>query len=484
MRRVLLTAEFSLPLSRVGHVARGCRAPVTRRAFTLLELLIALSLLVLLAAFAWPLMENQIGATAMPESAARMRDTLFLARAEAMQQHRRVRVRFAPNEQQPFLEIELDPMREPGKWEPISTNWVKELPLVDVVQVHTIESGRPAYLKPISFDTSADEAQEDSDEQEQQEDTEDFDATLPSSTSTNDDVELDDNRPIIYFEPDGASEWATIMLAKIPLEQELKEEDDQLWVILDGRTGLAYIREQVTEAQLADETFYIKRENLELPKQEGTEDLVLGAQDPNAASPDSTGGGAFGGQGGNFGQGGQNNGGFPGGSIGPGDLAGLPDDIRDRLPGGGGMGGGRDGSKNGGGNGPGRGGNGQNAPDIGPGRGPGNNPGGGGRGPDAPGPKGQGGGKNDDTGGGKGGSQPTDGANDLSDDLSNSNLSEDEQDNITDALNNNSNSNTNPNNNANDNTNTNNNTNSNVSDTNENLNSNSNDNSNKNGIKS
>lgn len=442
---------------------RSCRRG--RSAFTLLELLIALSLLVLLATFAWPLMQNQITASAMPESAARTRDTLFLARAEAMREHRRVRIRFAPNEQQPYIEIESDPILHPGEWTPIKASWVSDKPLLDDVQVHTIEAGRPAYLTPISFDESTDEAQEDSEETQEQESTEDFDATMPSATMANEDIELDENRPLILFGPDGSSEWATLKLSRAKLDVELKEEDLQTWVILDGRTGLAYIREQVTEEQLADEDFYIKRENLELPTETSPEELALGVQDPNAAGGSQGGGGS---QGiGGFNTGGQPTGGRPGNVVGPGAIGNLPPGIQDQLGGGGG-------NKNGGGRG------GMNGGDR-KGGGPGGDRDGGrgpdGRGPDGRGPRNAQGDRADDVGGRKG-DEPADGSDDLKDDLEGSTLTDEERDNIDNALNNdnsNSNTNSNTNSNANANSNSNNNINSNTND-----NANLNDNENKN----
>lgn len=231
--------------------------------FTLLEILVVLSLLVIMVGFAWPLMVNQITAAELPESANRIRDMLFMARAEAVLEHRRVRVRFAPDEQQPAIEYEPDSIQRPGQWEPLTSAWVRESMLLADIQVHEVLPGRPVYLKPLSFDSDPDEEQEES--LEELEDAAEFDAAAASSGMNDEDGEIDETRPPIIFEVDGSTEWATIILARLPLEEVLEEEHEQLWVVLDGRTGLAQVREQVTEAQLSDEDFYVQREKLELP---------------------------------------------------------------------------------------------------------------------------------------------------------------------------------------------------------------------------
>ena len=254
------------------------RAPA-RAAFTLLEILLVMGLLVILSIFAWPLMESQIAAAELPESAARIRETLYMTRSAAMLEHRRHRVRFAPGEQQPIVEIELDPLYEPGVWTAVTYPWTKEPILLSEAQVHAIQPGRPVYLKPVSATEDADskDAQEDA----QREASLDYQVTQGeqigsvSIASGNDDAELDENRPPIVFETDGSSDWATIIISDLKPEEVLEEETPQLWVVLDGRTGLAVVREQVTDEQLADPDFYVQKEKLELPETTTPDDLSL-----------------------------------------------------------------------------------------------------------------------------------------------------------------------------------------------------------------
>ncbi len=460
-------------MTRKSELESGCpasRHTALRRGFTLLEIVVALGVLSLLMAFAWSLIQNQITASALPESAARVRDSLFMARSEASMKNRRVRIRFEPKQQHPLIEIEADPIRYPGEWTAVESSWARDPILLDDVQVHTIEMGRPFYLKLISFDETTEEAQEDSEEEEEQNDVTEFSATSPNAPSAGETIELDENRPLIVFEADGSSEWYTIKLTHVGLETELRDEDNQLWVILDGRTGLASVRENVTEEQLADEEFYVDRKNLEFPDEVDPDDLQFQIQDQSASAggAGSPIGGNFGSPpGGNNGQnGGQNGGGLPGGIPG-----GLPGGIPDGLGGGKiptdvgqipGMGGGRGNGPGGRGGGKGPGDGGVRPGDLGNSGPGGQRPEGGRRGGDRPengGDRGdrnphEGGnrdpnnsngntngddpvkGKDGDTGGKEGsGSNTGDNSNsNIDDDLGDSNLTEEERENIRKGL--------------------------------------------------
>lgn len=257
----------------------GSRCRLCLRAYTLLEVLIVLSLLVLLASMAWPLVQSQILASELPESASRMRETLYMTRSAAMLEHRRHRIRFAPGKQQPIIEVELDPILRPGEWVHCTYPWTREPILLKDVQVHGIFPGRPDYLKPVS---ATEDAGGRTREKEAQRDLSlDVGVTAGQQigsigvATANDQAELDPQRPPIVFETNGSSDWATIVLARILPEEAIDEQALQLWVVLDGRTGLARVQEQITQAQLADPGFYVQREKLELPDVTSTKDLSL-----------------------------------------------------------------------------------------------------------------------------------------------------------------------------------------------------------------
>ncbi len=268
--------------------------------FTLIEVVTVIGLLVLLSAIAWPIMQNRITKAELPESAARMRDMLFMVRAESAMEHRRYRVRFEPERQHPFIEVELDPILRPNEWEEVESAWARQardsLLLADV-QVHEIRPGRPLYLEAISINddpsTLMDEAEQELEDAEEAAE-EGFDPGSAQSSMDEDGIEIDEDRPIIVFEADGSTEWVTIVLTRVPLDEALEEDSEQTWVVVDGRTGLASIRESVTEEQLADPEFYVQREKLEPPDTVDLNSLTFQVGGEAVASGDATGDGSGG----------------------------------------------------------------------------------------------------------------------------------------------------------------------------------------------
>ncbi len=256
------------------------RRRTTQAAFTLLEIAIALSLLVVLAAFAWPALEGRITAAAMPESAARIRDLMGAARNVALQETRRVRIRFAPNEQQPYVEIEQDPILQPGVWTIVEDEWARDAmaeSLLEDVNVHEVRIGRPEFTKPISLNETP-ELDEDADAEsfstndeedalDESEGTENFDATSLQSGLDDSEEDIDENRPLIVFESDGSTPWALLVVTRAKLEDQLEDEDNRLWVLVDGRTGIPSVREALTDDELLDPEaeIYVIREDLYLP---------------------------------------------------------------------------------------------------------------------------------------------------------------------------------------------------------------------------
>lgn len=243
----------------------------------MIEILIGLGLLILLAGMTWPVLETQITGSELPESAARLRDVLYMTRAEAIKENRRVRVRFEPHVQQPIIEIERDPILDPNIWTPVESAWAEqamESLLHSDVQVHEIRPGRPEFTKPISINDNPDELLDDDKKSLKAEeigalDTDDFLAELafdsPKSQMADADYPTDENRPIILFDAHGKVEWALITLARREPEEELEDDDQSRWVLLDGRTGLASVRLPMSEDDQLDPDNYVKRENLFLP---------------------------------------------------------------------------------------------------------------------------------------------------------------------------------------------------------------------------
>ena len=216
--------------------AGGDRRHEGRRAFTVIEILIVLGMLVLLAGFTWPVLETQIRGSELPESAARVRDVLYMARAEAAKENRRVRVRFAPKAQQPIIEIERDPIRDYNVWTPVESPWAvqaMESLLLSDVQVHTIKLGRPEFTKPISVSENPEEEKDEGETLKGDEigalDTEevfdDLDPSNPDSEIADSDYPVDEFRPSILFDANGKVGWALMTLARTLPEDELEEDE-------------------------------------------------------------------------------------------------------------------------------------------------------------------------------------------------------------------------------------------------------------------
>lgn len=246
--------------------------------FTLVEILVTLGVLVLLASVAWPAMESQIRASELPESADRMRTVLAMTRCEAMVQYRRFRVRFEAEAQQPIVEWEPDPIRRPGEFEATAAPWADEAVLLADVQVHKVELGRPVWTMPIAQTDDPDavlqDIEEEKEEQAEKETELGFSVDGGLAVSAQDEeLAVEETRPMIVFDVDGSSEWATLVVARVDPTEDLAEDDPQIWILLDGRTGLASIRDQVTEEQLSDSEFYVEREKLELPDTVDVDDL-------------------------------------------------------------------------------------------------------------------------------------------------------------------------------------------------------------------
>jgi hypothetical protein len=243
------------------------------RSFTLLEVLVTLSLLVLLAGLAWPALEHQITASELPESGERVRAMLGMARCEAVMEHRRYRIQFVTEQQQPRIEYEADPINRPNEFEPAPADWVKEPMLLADVQVHEIRPGRPVYLRPLSMTSDPDTLLKQVEDEERQRVERETAQGVGLHGGMKQEEDTDPQRPAITFETDGSSEWATLILARVPPDEPLEEDQDQVWVVLDGRTGIATVKKRVTKEQLSDPKLYVQREKLELPDTVNVDEL-------------------------------------------------------------------------------------------------------------------------------------------------------------------------------------------------------------------
>ncbi len=136
------------PPASMSRVARGVRRSPRRRAFTLLEVLLVVGVLVVLLGLALPDFSGALSAEQLPESGARCKALLSMCRAQAMNESRRYRVWIRPDGSIKALR-QLDPLGAPHEYIPISDDWGRELVLLDDVWVDAVQplsDGPPPLL--------------------------------------------------------------------------------------------------------------------------------------------------------------------------------------------------------------------------------------------------------------------------------------------------------------------------------------------------
>ncbi len=213
-----------------------------RRAFTLLEVSLVIAILVVLSAMVVPTFFRQLREDELPRSARTFRSLLTRVRANAAFDCKRYRIRF-PNEDeldplggeiQPLIEREDDPIREPEEFSLVTAPWAMERVFLGEVWCSEVRPGRPTIVQIRELrERTAENVEEKLEEYFEKED-------------------LDPERPPLYVEPDGTSEWATFVLTTAPRGTELDEIEDhpQVELILDGATGLAWLQRPFYEEEL------------------------------------------------------------------------------------------------------------------------------------------------------------------------------------------------------------------------------------------
>jgi type II secretory pathway pseudopilin PulG len=226
------------------------RSGTRRRAFTLMELLLVIGLMVVLTAMAMPALFSELQRSRLPESAERMRSLLTMVRAQAQWSGLRHRLRFPTEDddeedlvlglRQPIIEREDDPIEEPEEWTIVREPWAIDETMQPGIRCVEVRLGKPT-LEGIR---DARERRNDiSDLMEER--FEEFEA----------------ERPPLIIEPDGTSEWATFVLTDAPEDMELDDlnpddldaEEDEIQlveIILDGELGFVWLQRPFYEEEL------------------------------------------------------------------------------------------------------------------------------------------------------------------------------------------------------------------------------------------
>jgi len=214
------------------------------RAYTLIELMLVVGILVLISALIVPNFMRQIKADVLPRSARQLRSLLTMVRAHAAFDTKRYRIRFPEDDEldleggdtQPLIEREDDPIREPEVFNRVTDFWAIGKTLLGETWCVEVRMGRPTI----------EDLQERRTRVAQKIDTE------LSKLFENEEVEFVAERLPLYIEPDGTNEWAVFILTTAPRETEFNEINDfeSLHLIVDGMSGLAWMQRPFYDEEL------------------------------------------------------------------------------------------------------------------------------------------------------------------------------------------------------------------------------------------
>jgi prepilin-type N-terminal cleavage/methylation domain-containing protein len=235
---------------------RGSNPP---RGFTLLELLIVIGLVLLLASMVVPVFTGEIARRRLADSIGQMQSLVQLTRAHAMNDGKRYRIRWPEEDAykeaeeksetlQPIVEVEADPIGQPGVFTEVKDLWVQGDTLHSGIQCVRVELGQQEPNDPNDPNQSDEMRQIASgvdqmfDDKSELEDM--FEQDMDEAGS---EEEKDPVRPAIVFETDGTAEWARIYLTNGDAGED---GEPQTWEIaIDGRTGSVGWRKSLSESE-------------------------------------------------------------------------------------------------------------------------------------------------------------------------------------------------------------------------------------------
>jgi len=215
---------------------------IRARAYTLIEVVLVIGLLLAISSIAIPNFYNQLAREQLPTSAEQLRALIILTRANAALDAKRYRVRFPREDEedaigtrrQPIIEREDDPMERPEEFFAVTANWAVGQTLLGEVRCAEIRLGHPTI--------------------------EDLRRRRESATSQldkafrkgNEKEKFEQELPPIYIEPDGTSDWATLVLTETSKDVPPDELYDHpgIDVIVDGLSGLCWLQRPFYDEEL------------------------------------------------------------------------------------------------------------------------------------------------------------------------------------------------------------------------------------------
>lgn len=183
-------------------------------AFTLIELLLVVGLLVMIAGLVWPNLSGREGRARLEYVVSEVTSRLGLARGGAMSTGRRYRCVFDEDGSTMWLEYEAHPVSEPGRFDRVAGQWAK----LDLAG----NGVRCEMVDLVGYDRLLKEQEREA-----------LDEELHSEF-----------RDPIEFYPDGRCTAALIVLSG-----DLSQDEEKIELRLDGLTGEVGIRKRCREEQ-------------------------------------------------------------------------------------------------------------------------------------------------------------------------------------------------------------------------------------------
>ncbi len=215
-----------------------CRA----RAFTLIEIVLVVGLLLLISAITLPNFLNELRREELPTSANQLRSLLTLVRANAAFDSKRYRIRFPREEErdalggtrQPIIEREDDPIEHPEEYFAVTAPWAVGKTLLGKARCAEVRLGKPTVEDIRQRRESA---------------SQDLDQAFGVREKRE---RFEYERPPVYIDPDGGSDWAMFVLTEAEEEVPLNEIhlERGIDVILDGLTGLCWLQRPFYDEEL------------------------------------------------------------------------------------------------------------------------------------------------------------------------------------------------------------------------------------------
>ena len=143
--------QYANPKSAIGNPKLPNMAPGVRGAFTLLEILLVIGVLITLTGLIMPNFFLELEQRRLPSSAEQMRAMLTMTRANAMFDGMRYRIRFPRDDEldgmggdrQPIIEREEDRIRYPEEYSRVTAPWTFGETFARGVWCAQVRLGRP-----------------------------------------------------------------------------------------------------------------------------------------------------------------------------------------------------------------------------------------------------------------------------------------------------------------------------------------------------